>query len=693
MRRDKDVFKWTGRWISADFQKKPDEALMAPYFRKEFTIELPVESAVLYISGLGYYKASINGMPVSDEVLAQAYTKYDSTVFYQTYDIKEKVSKGRNSIGIVLGNGWYNCFTKDVWNSREATWRSLPKLIAEVHIRYSDGSCEIVISDSSWKCSDGPIVFNGIRNGEYYDARLQKKNWDKVGYDDSSWGRVLIARSPGGVLKPFKVDPIRITRRIKPARGWRTPEGGYIFDIGVNMAGFCKIGFKGSEDTEATIKYSEILAEDGIHINQSSISGFVRSGEFQTDKYIKATNETEYWHPDFVYHGFQYVEVTGCNEKPEVEAMMINTDFERRGWFLCSDENLNALYNASNQSILSNFHGLPTDDPHREKNAWTGDISLSAEQMLLNFDTAPIFRKWLGDIRDTQKPDGSIPCVVPSTGWGYNWGNGPDWSSALTLIPWYIYLYTGSVEVIIENYDAIKRHFGFMESMTDDGIVNYGIGDWCPPFEGKAVMATMSSFKCPVEVTDTAYYFNAANTIAMMAAVLGKEEERKIFSDKAMGIKDNFRRKFFDAAGSLVKGDCQTSLSCMIYQELCEESEIPAILKNLLTMISDNDFHQDTGILGNKYLHNILGEAGLMDVSLKMILNETYPSFRNWIDRGATTLWECWNGEGSRNHHMFSDFIAVLFKYLGGIKPDESGPGFRKIIMKPQVKCGLDWVK
>jgi alpha-L-rhamnosidase len=282
---------------------------------------------------------------------------------------------------------------------------------------------------------------------------------------------------------------------------------------------------------------------------------------------------------------------------------------------------------------------------------------------------------------------------VPSTGWGYNWGNGPDWSSALTLIPWYIYLYTGSIDAIEENYEAIKRHFGFMESMTEDGIVNYGIGDWCPPFEGKAVMATMSSFKCPVEVTDTAYYFNAANTIAMMAAVIGKEKERKIFSDKALGIKENFRKKFFDEAKSLVKGDCQTALSCMVYQELCKESEIPALLKNLITMITDNNFHQDTGILGNKYLHNILGENGLMDISLKMILNETYPSFRNWIERGATTLWECWNGEGSRNHHMFSDFIAVLFKYLGGIKPDESEPGFRKIIMKPQVNCGLKWVK
>ncbi len=685
--------KWTGRWISADFQKKPDEAVMAPYFRKVFSVGEAVDSATLYISGLGYFKATINALPVSDEVLAQAYTKYDSTVLYSTYDITDKISKGKNSIGVVLGNGWYNCFTQDVWNSREATWRSLPKLIAEIHITYSDGNRETIISDSSWRCSIGPIVFNGIRNGEFYDARLEDKHWDMVNYNDSDWSSACIARCPGGILKSFEAEPIRITRRFKPVNSWKTPEGTYIFDMGINMAGFCNIGFKGKKGTEITVRYSERLADDEIHINQKNISVFVKSGEFQTDKYTKGTDETEYWHPEFVYHGFNYVEIINCESEPDVEAMMINTDFARIGWFECSNEILNALYRASNQATVSNFHGLPTDDPHREKNAWTGDISLSAEQMLINFDTAPIFTKWLGDIRDSQKPDGSIPCVVPSTGWGYNWGNGPDWSSALTLIPWYIYLYKGNIDIIRENYDAIKKHFGYMEAMEEESILKYGIGDWCPPFEGKALSVTMSSFECPVEVTDTAYYFNAAETLSKMAGLLGIEKDKHVYSEKAKKIKEDFRRHFYDEKKGSVLSDCQTSLSCMIYQGLGNEAEIPVILKNIMSAISMKDFHQDTGILGNKYLHNILGEAGLMDVSLRMILNPTFPSFRNWIDRGATTLWECWNGEGSRNHHMFSDFIAVFFKYLGGIKPDESGPGFKKIIMEPQVNCGLDWVR
>ncbi|HPJ20758.1 MAG TPA: family 78 glycoside hydrolase catalytic domain [Clostridia bacterium] len=685
--------KWEAKWVSACFMSKVDEAVMAPYFRKTFSICKPVGSAVMYIAGLGYFKASVNGMAVSDEVLAQPYTKYDSTILYSSYDVKQLIREGNNVIGVILGNGWYNCFTKDVWNSREATWRSLPKLIVQIHITYEDGSKETIISDSSWRSSDGPIVFNGIRNGETYDARLEKKNWDTPEYDDKGWGRAVIARSPGGILKPFNAQPIRITRSFMPVNSWETPEGAWIFDMGVNMAGFCRIGFTGPAGTEATIRYSEILDKDGVHINQGSISGFVRSGDFQTDRYIKGSDSVEYWHPDFVYHGFQYAEITGCTEKPEVEALMINTDMERHGWFECSDETLNALYKASNQSIISNFHGLPTDDPHREKNAWTGDISLSAEQILFNFDSAPMLRKWLGDIRDSQKPDGSIPCVVPSTGWGYNWGNGPDWSSALTLIPWYIYIFSGDTEVLEENYDAICRHFAFMDSMAEDGIVSYGIGDWCPPFEGRALMISMSSFKCPVEVTDTAYYYNTAKTIEKIATVLGNNEDSRLYSDKAEKIKKDFRRHFIDEKTGDVLGDCQTSIACAIYQGLMDDSEKPALLRKLMAMIEENDFHQDTGILGNKYLHNTLGEHGLMDLSLRMINNPTYPSFRNWIDRGATTLWECWNGEGSRNHHMFSDFIAVFFRYLAGISPDEEKAGFKVIDMVPQVKCGLEWVR
>ncbi len=305
----------------------------------------------------------------------------------------------------------------------------------------------------------------------------------------------------------------------------------------------------------------------------------------------------------------------------------------------------------------------------------------------------PLLRKWLADIRDSQRPDGALPCFVPSTGWGYNWGNGPDWSSAITNIPWQIYLYTGDVRVLEENYEAITRHFRFMESMAEDWIVRYGIGDWCAPFEGKAISVNMSSFTSPVAVTDTAYFYNTADMIAKMAGVLGRQYDEQDYQTAAEAIKGAFRAAFYDADTHRVAGDCQTSTACAIYQDLLDASEIAPAMDVLLQQIADTDYHQDTGILGNKYIYNALGEAGRMDVALRMALNPTYPSFRDWIDRGATTLWECWNGGGSQNHHAFSDISASMYKYLGGIRPDEREPGFRHIILKPALGCGLGSVK
>lgn len=685
--------KWSGRWISACFHKKPDESLDAPYLRKKFLLDEHIKSARLYICSPGYFDSYINGVNISDEVLSTPYTAYDKTLLYSSYNVTKMLKTGENVLGALIGNGWYNCFTRDVWNSRETSWRHIPKLIAELHVEYKTGVKEVINTDSSWKCSKSPITFNGIRNGEYYDSRLEIADWLNPEYDDTKWNPVKIIRPPGGILKAMELEPIRAISTSKPTKSWAVSKDTYIFKSGVNTAGFAEISVAGKTGTEITIKYSEMLDEDKLNINQKTISGFVRTGEFQTDKYIKYSDEIETWQPRFVYHGFQYVEISGCSEKPSVIIKSVNTDVKSIGKFESSDEYLNKIHNAARLATLSNLHGLPTDDPHREKNAWTGDISLSAEQMLYNFNTVPIFRKWLGDIRDAQRVDGALPCVVPTTGWGYNWGNGPDWSSALTLIPWYIYVMTGDVSILQENYEAIKLHFAYMESLAEENIVNYGIGDWCPPFEGRALSVSMSSFKTPVEVTDTAYYYNAADIISRIAGVLRKDKDKLQYSSMADDIKKSFQDKFYDKSTNSVKGDCQTSLSCMLYQGLSNQEDRSGIIKNLISMIKENDFHQKTGILGNKYLYNTLGEAGYMGLALSMILNDTYPSFKNWINMGATTLWECWNGEGSRNHHMFSDVSAVFYKYIAGIKADENQPGFKHIIMSPAVDCGLAFVK
>jgi len=687
---------WSGNWITADFIRKPDAAMEAPYFRKPFNLEGNPAKATLYICGLGYCRAFINGEKCGDDELSTAFTRYDSTVLYMTYDVTDSISSGENVIAAVLGNGWYNCFAEDPWNTRQATWRSSPKMIAELHIEMDDGTSKVIATDRSWKSSKGPIIYNGIRNGEFYDARLEMPGWNTTDFCDNEWGGVYITRPPGGILKSFEMQPIRETMELKPVRKWKSPSGAWIFDTGQNASGIARIMVDGKAGTEIIVRYSDVLEEDGVTLNQRAIRGFVKSGEFQTDKYIKKSNETEIWSPVFVYHGFQYIEIEGLDYEPELDtvtAVIMNTDFRKRGSFECSDELLNTVQKLCWWSTISNYHSIPTDCPHREKNGWTGDASISSEQTLLNFDPMTAYYKWMDDFRDSQKPNGCVPCVVPSTGWGYGWGNGPDWSSALTLIPWYTYLYCGDTNILKRNYDIICKHCDFMLTMADGYIVNYGIGDWCPPFEGKAISVNMSSFKAPTELTDTAYFYNTADIISKIASILGYEEDSKKYRELAEKVKEAFRNRFFDKEKMTVAGDCQTSTACMIFQGLAEEDEKEPLLKLLIKQIEELDWHLDFGILGNKYVMHTLGDTGNGSIGFRMLAQRTFPSPKRWIDLGATTLWECWNGGGSHNHHMFSDLSAFMYKYVGGISLDENEPGFRHIIFRPAVDCGLSYAK
>ncbi|MCK5812355.1 MAG: family 78 glycoside hydrolase catalytic domain [Clostridiales bacterium] len=683
---------WESKWITAGNIMKPDKYTHAPYLRKTFNLPEDIKSARLYITGLGYFEAYINGKKTGDDLLSPAFTNYDHTILYHTYDVTNLLSKGDNVLGGLLGNGWYNCITQDIWNIKEVSWRHVPKMIAELRITLASGKELLITTDSTWKSTNSPITFNSIRNGEYYDANLETPNWNTINCNDSDWDNVKIIRAPGGLLTAMEMEPIRKTGIIKPINYWKSTKDSWVFDLGQNMSGFVKLEVAGKKGDEITIIYNEKLMDNGIDLDRIKNSGFTRTGEFQTDKYIKKSDDVEIWSPRFVYHGFQYIELVGLTTEPTLSTalgVIIHTDIPRKGEIKTSNDILNKVVNISHWSTIGNFHGLLTDSPHREKNSWTGDASLSSEQTMFNYITINEFKKWLYDIKDSQKPSGVIPCVVPSTGWGYNWGNGPDWSSALTLIPWYLYTHYGDIQILEEMYETITKHCSYMETMAENYIVNYGIGDWCAPFEGPSISINMSSFKAPTELTDTAYFYNAADTISKIAFVLGKAEDVKIYQQLAKNIKKSFRNKYFNKERMTVSGNCQTSTACMLFQGLANEDEKEALTNLLLSQIEKLDNHLDFGVLGNKYVLNSLGVVNHFDSAIKMITQETFPGFGNIIKLGATTLWETWNGTGSYNHHMFSDIVASMYKYLGGIRPDENTPGYEHIIMQPDVDCGL----
>ena len=338
-------------------------------------------------------------------------------------------------------------------------------------------------------------------------------------------------------------------------------------------------------------------------------------------------------------------------------------------------------------SSISNCQGVPTDCPHREKNAWTGDAGTVHDQLLLNYDAFLFLEKWLDDLCQSQRPNGSIPCVCPSTGWGYNWGNGPDWSMVLTTLPWALYEQTGDAAILARYYPFICRHFDFMSSMAVDGIVNYGIGDWCAPFDGPAISVNMSTFKAPVALTDTACYYRSARMLSKMSRVLGLDDPYLARSEE---IRAALLRNFVDADTGEVAGACQTSDGCVAFHHLLKPQEEARLMERLAERIAQNGWHIDYGILGSKYVLNMLGEYGRTDVIYKMLTREDYPGYLYWVDHGCTTLAECWNLGGSHNHYMFSDVSAVFYRYFAGIRPDGDIPAYRSFLLAPALDLAID---
>lgn len=686
---------WIGRWIGAHFSKQKEEIARAVYLRQDFDALPNIQNAVLYIAGLGHFEATINGQKCGDDFLSTPYTPYHIQVQYRAFTVTDLCRNGKNTLGIVLGNGFYNSTTRDPWQSATAIWRDAPKALAELHIQYEDGSEAILATDGQWHCAKGPIAFNGMRHGEHYDATMEEPGWDTPGFiAGENWQPVRMARAPGGLLKVMEMEPIRILHTHSPKKSWMI-NGAQIFDIGQCQSGIANICFKGKHGDRITIRYSDLVYEDGS-LNQESFSGFSQDQPFHTDVFVKGSDEPEQWHPRFAYHGFRYIEITG-NTVPfgdeDVQAWTLGNDLPIQGDFACHDETLNQIHKLAAWSTKSMLFSLMASDTIREQTSWTGDTGLSAEQLMMNLGAETFMKNWQQVLRDTQLPSGTLPCIVPSAGWGYNALNGPDWCNPIYEVPNQLYLQCRDIQVLRDNYDALKRYCGYLAIMANDHIISYGLGDWCSPFDGPALYVNMSACKCPVAVTDTAYYYSAVRALADHAKILGYEADAQQYSAQAYAVKDAFRRHFYDPQTATVQGNCQTSTAIMIWHGLADAQEIPALINTLLSQIQATDGLLDFGILGMKAVLNALGEYGHTHLAVQMLTDSRYPSIKWWIDQGATTLWECWNGGGSHNHHMFSDVSAFLYKYVLGIRLPGLNDSSKRITFAPPLSRRNEWAK
>ncbi|QGY42770.1 Bacterial alpha-L-rhamnosidase [Maribellus comscasis] len=677
---------WKGAWISDsyDFNIKP-----APYFRKEFSVGKKIKSARAYIAVGGLYELYLNGKRIGNHRLDPMYTRFDRRTLYVTYDVTQNLTNGENAVGVILGNGWYNHQSTAVWYFEKAPWRARPKFCMDLRITYEDGSEETVSTNSDWKTSLSPVVFNSIYTAEHYDARLEQAGWNKPGFDDEKWNGSMLTNAPSKNIVAQVMQPIRNVKEIPAQKVTKFSDTDYVVDFGRNMAGVTKLKIKGAEGTTVRLKHGERLYEDG-HVDMSNIDVHYRptddSDPFQTDIVI-LSGKDDVFMPKFNYKGFQFVEVT--SDKPiefseeNLTAYFMHSDVPPVGEITSSNDVLNKTWEAANSSYLSNLFGYPTDCPQREKNGWTGDAQINIETGLYNFDAITVYEKWMADHRDEQQSNGVLPAIVPTDGWGYTWANGPDWTSTIAIIPWNVYLFYGDKKILADCYENIKLYIDHIDELYPSGITDWGLGDWVPV-----------KSKAPKEFTSTAYYFVDATILAKAAAILGKGVDAEKYFALAEKIKDALNDKYLNRETGMYGDGLQTELSFPLQWNFVPDDMRAKVAANLAKRVEADDNHIDVGLLGTKAILNAMSENGYADLAYKVAAQETFPSWGWWIVNGATTFYENWPLDASRdismNHIMFGEIDAWYYKALGGIFPDEKNPGFKNIILKPSFVEGLD---
>lgn len=688
---------WTAEWIddgkteSGFYKDDP-----APLFRKEFKAEKNVASARLYVSGLGYYEASLNGKRIGDHVLDPGWTRYEQRTQYSTYDVTKLLKTGSNCLGVMLGNGWYNPLPLKLFGSfnlRDHLVVGRPRVIAELEVKYKDGSKQTISTDKSWEVGESHILRNDLYLGEVVDARLEQMGWNRIGFNSSSWRKASIANNPGGELIAQHQPPIRVTEAWNAAKQTEPKPGVFIYDMGVNFAGWASFKLNVPSGTKLTMRYGELLHKDGTLNPMTSVAGQIkRPGTggpgapdiaWQTDTYI-ARGGGESYTPRFTFHGFRYVEIVGL-DKPlplsAVTAMRLNSDVETVGTFECSNPVLNDIQTMCLRTFKSNIFSVQSDCPHRERLGYGGDIVATSEAFMANYDMSGFYSKAVKDWSDSALPDGMFTDTAPYMGIQYC---GVIWAMAHPLLVDQLYQYYGDRKLSEEEYEAAKRWLRLVTTKYPSGIVTEGLSDH------EALVPTPS----PELVTPM--YWQSVNLLRSMAIRLGKQDDAAEFARLADKVRAEYLRLYFDASTGKVGPGTQTSQSMALYTGIVPQGSRPKVVSYLLDDIRQNKGKLTTGILGTKFMLEVLSQEGHTDVAYNIVTQPEFPGWNWMLKNGATTLWEHWefsDNTFSHNHPMFGSVSQWMMQRLGGIAPAKDATGFDKIEIRPSVPKGLDWVK
>lgn len=669
----------------------------APLFRKTFCLQQAPKQAQITICGLGFYELYVNGTNVTKAPLSSYIANPDQVCYYDCYDVANYLAKGNNTIGVLLGNGFRNAYGGFLWDFHKADCRG------PVTLALTFESDEITFeSDTSFKTHPSPILWNDIRFGYKYDARLEITDWALPSYDDSAWDNAVVCQKPPkGQPRICTAPPIAITEKlhpvkvtfheempfghVKPVENSRVIESTirkniYLFDFGKNMSGVTQLHVKNAKPGQTiTIHHGEILLNGEFTVSNLM---FMFHWDNIIDKYLtysqcdvfvcKGGDET--FVPKFKYDGFRYAFVEGLTADQVDDDTLVylveNSDIKERADFNCSDETLNALFKMTRASSLSNMVHIPTDCPHREKNGWTGDASLSADHMLLNLDCADFLNEWLFTLSKAQTDKGDIPAIVPTGTWGY--GDpyaGPVWDSVYVNVPYALYRFTGESRYVTDYADGIVAYFDYLKTkFNDKGLFEHGLGDWIEPMRR---YHDDYSTAAPTETTSSIAVYRMLSRAAFLFEQVGLTQHYTKTKEFADQLRQTIREKLVDFDTMIVKGDCQSCQSYAIAAGIFNEDELDHAKKVLVHMIK-HDRMLLCGIIGRRFIFDILTDMGECDLAHKLIVSKDVASFGSWVAKGYTTLCESFEPDGididSRNHHFLGDISRWMIERLVGIR-------------------------
>jgi len=664
---------------------------VAPIFRKEFATAGEIEKASINISGLGHYELHVNGEKVGDRFLAPGWTNYDKRIFYNTFDITDLLKKGKNAIGVLAGNGFYNV-NRERYRKLVIAY-GYPMVIFNLTIEYKDGTIQNIISDENCRVLPSPITFSSIYGGEDYDANLEKPGWNSPEFDDSDWKTPVIISDSIGKLEPETDFPLKVMQEFQVKEILTSKTGRTIYDFGQNASGIIALKVKGNKGAKITIRPDELINEDG---NITQRSG---GGPYEFNYILKGEGE-EIWQPRFTYYGFRYadVEITepeNTTEKTEIlELKMLHTrnSSPTVGSFSCSDTLFNRTFELINWGIKSNMASVATDCPHREKLGWLEQTYLIGPSMHYNFDIQTLYSKVVTDMMDSQLENGLVPDIAPEyVPFQGGFRDSPEWGSASVIIPWQLYKWYGNKDVLQKAYPMMKRYVQYLQTTAKDNIISHGLGDWFdlgPNRPGEAQLT-------PKAVTATSIWYYDLKILAKVAEMLGFSEDSKEFQNLAANVKDAFLKNFYDEKTGVCSTGSQTSYAMSLYTGLIPDTDKEKVLNNLVDSITKNDYALTSGDIGYHFLVRVLSENGRSDILYKMNNRSDRPGYGYQLKQGATSLTESWAAlkNVSNNHMMLGHLMEWFYAGLGGIYQAENSVGYNEIIIAPKPVGDIKWVK